>query len=237
MCVVYWTIANIPAKFRSALQSIQLALLCNTTTIKKCGYKKALYPLISDLVSLEQNGVYIEHLGKSVKGTVLFVSANKLAAHSLAVFLRVSPWTSSADSAWHRGVRHNKREVCSGAFQLRDRHAHNTQVQEILHNPTSGKHTGVKGLCPLTANLEFFHAIGGYPPDPLHDILEGIVPIELSLCIADLVAKKCITLEVINEAIKTFPYACTDKTDRPQPIVKGFDKKGTIGGNGMKTGA
>ncbi|KAL7847282.1 hypothetical protein SRHO_G00222620 [Serrasalmus rhombeus] len=78
----------------------------------------------------------------------------------------------------------------------------------------------------------FFHAIGGYPPDPLHDILEGIVPIELSLCIADLVAKKCITLKVIKEAIKTFPYACTDKTDRPQPIVKGLDKKGTIGGNG-----
>ena len=232
MCAVYWTIANIPAKYRSTLHSIQLALLCNTTTIKECGYEKALYPLISDLVSLEQNGVYIEHLGRSVKGTVLFVSADNLGAHSLAGFYESFSVDKFCRFCMASRSEAQEKEVCSGAFQLRDRDTHNTQVQETLRNPTSGKNTGVKGLCPLTANLKFFHAIGGYPPDPLHDILEGIVPIELSLCIADLVAKKCITLDVINEAIKTFPYACTDKTDRPQPIVKGFDKKGTIGGNG-----
>lgn len=39
-----------------------------------------------DLVSLEQYGVYVEQLGASVKGTVLFVAADNLAAHSLAGF-------------------------------------------------------------------------------------------------------------------------------------------------------
>lgn len=232
MCAVYWTIANIPVKYRSTLHSIQLALLCNTTTIKECGYEKALYPLICDLVSLEQHGVYIENLGKCVKGTVLFVSADNLGAHSLAGFYESFSVDKFCRFCMASRSDAQRQEVHSGAFQLRDRHTHNMQVQQTLHDPTSGKNTGVKGLCPLTAKLEFFHVIGGYPPDALHDLLEGIVPIELCLCIAELVAKKYITLELVNEAIRSFPYSYTDKTDRPQPIVKGFDRKGTIGGNG-----
>nr|XP_005173860.1 uncharacterized protein LOC101885400 [Danio rerio] len=87
MCAVYWVIANIPSKYRSTLSSIQLALLCNTSTVKECGYAKVFQPLIYDLKLLEQNGVYLEQLGASVKGTVLYVAADNLAAHSLAGFL------------------------------------------------------------------------------------------------------------------------------------------------------
>lgn len=70
MCAVYWVIANIPAKYQSTLSSIQLALLCKTSTVKECGYAKVFQPLIYDLQLLEQNGVYLEQLGASVKGTV-----------------------------------------------------------------------------------------------------------------------------------------------------------------------
>ena len=87
MCAVYWVIANIPAKYRSTLNSIQLALLCNTSTVKECGYAKVLQPLIYDLQFVEQNGIFLEQLGASVKGTVLYVAADNLGAHSLAGFL------------------------------------------------------------------------------------------------------------------------------------------------------
>ncbi|XP_053083781.1 uncharacterized protein LOC113541109 [Pangasianodon hypophthalmus] len=86
MCAVYWVIANIPVKYRSTLNSTQVALLCNTSTMKQYGYEKVLQPLILDLISLEQHGVYVEQLGANVKGTVLFVAADNLAAHSLAGF-------------------------------------------------------------------------------------------------------------------------------------------------------
>ncbi len=72
----------------------------------------------------------------------------------------------------------------------------------------------------------------GYPSDILHDLLEGIVPVELSVCISDLICKKYFTVETLNLAIKTFPYAFNDSTDQPQPIIHGFSTKGTIGGNG-----
>lgn len=83
MCAVYWVTANIPAKYRSTLNSIQLGLLCNSSTVKECGYAKVLQPLIYDLKILELNGVYIESLGASVKGTILYVAADNLGAHSL----------------------------------------------------------------------------------------------------------------------------------------------------------
>ncbi|RXN38661.1 sterile alpha motif domain-containing 3-like protein [Labeo rohita] len=231
MCAVYWVIANIPAKYRSTLNSIQLALLCNTSTVKKCGYAKVLQPLIYDLKMLEQNGVYLEKLGKTVRGTVLFVAADNLGAHSLAGFLESFSVERFCRFCMAGSVDAQQQEVCSGFYQLRDKDSHDRQVQEVRNNPELSRTYGVKGACPLTENLDHFHVVTGYPPDIMHDVFEGVVPIELSLCLTDLIGKTYFTLDVLNHAIKYFNYTFADKTDRPQVIGKGFSTKGTIGGN------
>lgn len=86
LCAIYWVLGNIHPKYRSSLHSIQLAVLCKVSSLKDHGYGEILHPLIQDLVSLEQQGVYVEQLGASIKGTVLFVAADNLAAHSLGGF-------------------------------------------------------------------------------------------------------------------------------------------------------
>lgn len=98
-------------------------------------------------------------------------------------------------------------------------------------DPGLGRSYGLKGACPLTQNLKHFHVVSGYPPDILHDILEGIVPTEVSLCLSDLIGKNYFTLDVLNQAIRFFKYTFSDRTDRPQTIGKVFSIKGTIGGN------
>jgi len=160
------------------------------------------------------------------------VSADNLGAHSLAGFYESFIVDKFCRFCMASRIDTQHQEVRSGAFQLREREKHNRHVQETLQDPNSGRNTGVRSQCPLTANLEHFHVIGGYPPDILHDVFEGIVPIELSLCLKDLIAKKYITLDVLNEAIRSFPYTFADKTDQPQLISKTFSTKGTIGGNG-----
>lgn len=232
MSAVYWVIANVPSKYRSTLHSIQLAVLCKSSHVKEFGYAKILRPLIHDLASLEQHGVYVEELGESVKGTVLYV-----AAHSLAGFFEsfmVDRFCRFCMAT--RGEMQGK-EVNSGAFEHRTIDTHNQQVQEVKHDPTVAKQYGVKGGCVLTDGLEHFHVVRGYPPDILHDLLEGIVPVELSLCISDMISKKYFTIETLNHAMKTFEYAFHDKTDQPQPIAHGFSTKGTIGGNGHENWA
>lgn len=219
MCAVYWVILNIPAKYRSTLSSIQLALLCNTSTVKECGYAKILQPLIYDLKALEQDGVHLEKIGSNV--IVLYVSADNLGAHSLAGFFESFIVDKFCRFCLASSRDAKKHEVSSGFFQHRDKVSHDRQVQEVREDPGLSRTYGVKRACPLTENLMYFHAVTGYPPDILHDFLEGIVPIELSPCLKDLIGKKYFTLVMLNHAIRYFDYTFTDRTDRPQMIPKG----------------
>lgn len=51
--------------------------------------------------------------------------------------------------------------------------------------------------------LTYFHTVTGFPPDVLHDLLEGLVPVELSLCLGKLISAKYFTLEQLNIAIQS----------------------------------
>lgn len=232
MCAVYWVLANLDSKYRSTLHSIQLALLCKDSSVEKHGYQEVLRPLIQDLVTLEEHGVYVEQLAESVKGTVLYVSADNLGAHSLAGFQE----SFAADHFCRFCLCHRNdvqdSEVRSGLHQPRTRESHDAHVQEVLHDHALARQYGVKRGCPLSDNLTYFHVVGGFPPDILHDFLEGVVPVELALCLQSFIAKKYVTLDSVNEAIRKFPYTFSDKVDQPQKIPKGFISKGTIGGNG-----
>lgn len=73
-------------KHCSALHSTQLAVLCNSNDVRQFGYAKVFAPLLRDLKTLEEVGVYIETFGDCLKGTVYSVVSDNLAAHGLAVF-------------------------------------------------------------------------------------------------------------------------------------------------------
>lgn len=64
----------------------------------------------------------------------------------------------------------------------------------------------------------------GYPPDVLHDLLEGIVPVELALCLDILIKKRHFSLEELNI------YKWKNRTNCPQRIPPTFVSRRTIGG-------
>lgn len=70
ICALYWILGNLPPGCHSSLSSIHLAALINSSDVKVYGYKKVLEPLIADLITLEQHGVFVEKLGKTLKGTL-----------------------------------------------------------------------------------------------------------------------------------------------------------------------
>lgn len=65
----------------------------------------------------------------------------------------------------------------------------------------------------------------------LHYLFEGIVPLELALCLNALIKKKYFTLDELNKLIKEFPYRWADKRDAPQPVPLTFAARKTVGGN------
>lgn len=225
LCAIYWVLGNLHPKYRSSLHSIQLALLCKVSYIKEYGYSEILHPLVQDLVSLEQHGVYVEQLGSSIKGTVLFVAADNLAAHSLGGFFESFTVSRMCRFCMAKREEIQLKEVRTGTFQPRTKESHARHVLDVLEDSTMSQEYGVKGNCPLTVSLEHFHVVDGYPPDLLHDLLEGVVPLELALCLKGLISKGYFTLEVLNAAIKQFPYAFSDRTNQPQLITKNFYSK------------
>lgn len=230
-CAVYWVIANLPIKYRSSLQSIYLAVLCNRNDAKSFGYEKILEPLLKDIQILENQGLFIQRLGASVKETVLFVSADNLGAQSLAGFQE--SFTVDKFCRFCLASRSNIQttEVRSGLFTLRTKLNHEANVLEVKQNQHVNNVNGVKNDSVLN-KLTYFHTVTGFPPDFLHDPLEGIVPIELSLCLNKLISNKYFTLDELNSTIQKFPYLFSDKTNRPNRIPPSFRIHGSIGGNG-----
>lgn len=126
---MYWTLPNLPPKYRSSLHAIQLALLCKTTVVKENVYDEVLQPLIKDLVSLEEHGVYIERLGVSIKGTVLYFAADNLAAHGLAGFQESFTVERVCRFCMAKREEIQEIEVGSGYYTLRNEEEHNRQVE------------------------------------------------------------------------------------------------------------
>ena len=76
-----------PPLLRSSLTSIYLAILCKADDIKKFGYSAVFEPMLKDLASLEEEGLYIPLLGIRVKGTVYCLVADNLGTHSIGGFV------------------------------------------------------------------------------------------------------------------------------------------------------
>ena len=105
-----------------------MTLLCKVNTVTECGYSEVLHPLLQDLVLLEKHGVYVEKLGSSVKGTILYVAADNLAGHSLAVFHKcfIVDKVCRFCMASRKDIQDN--EVGSGYFSLRIKQDHDRNV-------------------------------------------------------------------------------------------------------------
>lgn len=232
---VYWVLLNLPAKFRSTLSSIQLAMLGKSSDIKQFGYDKFFDPLLKDMKDLEQKGVFVEALNAHLRGTVYCVCADNLGAHSLGGFQE----SFQAENLC-RFCQVSKDDIqtqYASCFQLRTVEQHNSITNELRDHHELQSRLGVKKECVLSKHLSFFHPITGFPPDVLHDTLEGIVPSELSVCLKELITKKYFTLDTLNKCIKSFPYKDSDRVNRPQVISRSSFSKKTIGGNGHENWA
>lgn len=227
---VYWVVLNLPARFRSNLNSIQLALLGKSVDVKQYGYERFFEPLIKDIRCLEQEGIFVDVVGQFVKGTVYCVSADNLGAHGLAGFYE--SFTVDKHCGFCLISRDQIATTEVNDFQLRSVNQHNTFLEEFRQTDNLQSVNEVKRECVLGKHLLFFHPRTGFPPDVLHDLFEGVVPLELSLCLKNLISKDFITFDALHNFIKSFPYKYSDKVNKPKKIPNASYEKGIVAGNG-----
>ncbi|KAK0151230.1 hypothetical protein N1851_007633 [Merluccius polli] len=162
---------------------------------------------------------FVPLLGKCVKGTIQVVAADNLGAHSIADFNE----SFSGGNILHSNTGRDPNELC----EIRIKELHDSHVNLAQQNSSSC--FGVKQPCVITKNLAHFSVLTGYPPDIMHDVFEGIVPVELAHCFSLLISKTYFSLELLNKSILSFTFKWSDKTNRPHVIPRTFSK--TIGGN------
>lgn len=134
-------------------------------------------------------------------GTVLYVLSDNVGAHSFV------------NCRSHLMLINFVGSVCplqSGSFSLRAKESYNVSVSKLRQNVKMQSADGVKNKC-VFSRLSYFHCIMYF----WHDVLEGIVPLELWLCLKNVIRKKYFTFTYL---IKWFTSKVSDKTNCPRKI-------------------
>lgn len=142
---VYWVLLNLPAKFRSTLPSIQLALLGKSNDVKKFGFDKFFDPLLKDMKDLEQQGVFVEALNAHLRGTVFCVCADNLGAHGLAGFQE--SFQAENLCRFCQVSKDDIQKQDASFFQLRTVEQHNSITDELRDHHELQSKLGVKKEC------------------------------------------------------------------------------------------
>ena len=211
--VIYCTILNLPAKFRSSLCNHYLVALYNAGDVKTYGFDPILQPLVDDMNDLEKDGLHIttDIFEGTVKVGIAQVTGDNLGVNGILGFVE-----SFISHYFCRNCKMHiaeMRRALIAIYQLNRTHANYCEDLEA-NDPTS---TGVKVPCLLN-NLEHFHVTTNYVPDVMHDLLEGVCGLEVHLVLADLIHAGLFDLDLLNSRITSFDYSPSDSKNKPSPI-------------------
>ena len=99
---------------------------------------------------------------------------------------------------------------------LEKRNGVNYQQQVALHD---GPSTGIRQDSCLNT-LEYFHVTENVSVDIMHDVLEGIAPLEVKLLLRHYIYEdKLLSLEQLNERIVSFEYGYSNEKNKPSVIL------------------
>ncbi len=233
---VYWTILNLPHHFKTKVQHIKMAVLSKKEIFDKYGIDEVLKPLLKDLRVLENDGLFVHSLGRTLKVAFPFWKSDNLGAHWFGNYnLSFSADQFCRVCLCPFGELHDKIKqfLHADSYTWRCPLTHDYHVQQASINESNISLYGVKKDCILHEYLKTFHVTRGLPPDGPHDLLEGLVPHEVAVALKHFTSKKFFTLNEFNEALDSFPYYHHDATNKPHAIPANYysKKKVSIGGN------
>ncbi len=222
----YFLVGNIETKYWSSLSNIHLALLCPYSVVKNCGYESVLEPLLNDIRVLESEGIVIDVDSEKhhVFGSIVTFTGDNLTSHALGGF-------NTCFSAG-RICRHCMSTKISIADILSEKHCTLRTAEGHLYHVNSVKHDkdlssvyGVKGPSPFV-DLAFYNPVLFFPPDIMHDVLEGLMVVNVGVVVKSLVRNnKDFTIKVLNEKIANFKFGIADRNDKFGPFPLDFVSK------------
>lgn len=215
LCAFYYTVGNLSGKYRSQLKHIHLALLVRYSHVKQFGIDMILKPMIEDLQQLSTEGVIINVCGTEHKvyAALATFSGDNLSAHMIGGFRMCfqSGRICRYCMATHSEIKHKFQE---DGFVLRTAEIHDYHLQCVQQNKENSALYGVRCTSPFNA-LGYFDVTKSLPPDVMHDMLEGVLPLTMKHVICQAHRQKHITIAELNEELQKFCIGQNDKANKP----------------------
>ena len=223
LAAFYYTLANIPIKYRSRVKDMQLAILCKSCDLKYFGFQAILKPLIEDIKILETEGIVISDIPCKVKGSIVSVIGDNLAANQIGGYVTCFSGNAHCCRFCTASINDMQLQFRDSFFVQRTKQMHNQHLSLVNIDSKYVSAYGLKFESPLNS-LNFFHTSAMLPPDIMHDLFEGVVPFELGLIINNLISKNYITLSQLNYKIKYSKFGFHDNENRPTELSDNFTK-------------
>ena len=215
----FYFLANISPKHRSSLNVSQLFAIAKTSDIKKHGIDAVLKPFVEDLKKLSSDGIVVSlnsGTSHSFKGSLVAFLADNLASHTLGGFKESMAFAFRLCRKCMATKEQSQLHFHSSAFKLRTHDEHIKQCQ-LLTGPLKDHYSTTYGVCrnSILNTLPNFSVTSGLCNDVMHDLFEGVVPLELKLLIQHCVSEDYFTVAVLNDCILKFDFGYSNASDRP----------------------
>lgn len=209
---VYLSLANLPIHLRSNTDNMFLVLLCLEKDFKHFGVEKVFSELLSDLKTLETDGILID--GQTVKGGLYCIVGDNLGSHTIGGF--TENFSCSQYFCRYCEITRSEFEADPNACgpprtaEAYDAAVADLQVENIQHV------RGIK-VNSIFNTLESFHVCQpGLPPCLGHDLFEGVLSYDVALYLKNFIKKKkWFTYSILNRRIKQFKYKGSEALTKP----------------------
>ncbi|KAJ8018351.1 hypothetical protein HOLleu_43701 [Holothuria leucospilota] len=207
--VFYYAFKNVHPIHLSTLNHFSLAALFKSSDANEFGYDPVLRPLVDDLKELENTGIEIdcENFKGTIKVGLAQVVGDNLGINSLFGFAQgfTANFLCRKCKVHRDNIRQNTR--CQGVLRTKRNYNEDLELENL---PLTGI------LCHCLLNeLSSFHVVTNYAPDIMHDILEGICPLEMKLVLHYLISNGNLDLGTLNGRITSYNYGFSYSSNKP----------------------
>lgn len=182
--------------------------------------------MLDDLKKLATDGftVTVDGIDHTIRAALATLSGDNLSAHMIGGF------TMSFNSgrvcrycmATHGDIKHLFTE---DNFVLRTSEVHRCHLARIQQVPDDKATYGVYSPSPFD-ELHYFDVTTALPPDVMHDLLEGVIPLVIKLVISKAHTEKHITSQEINEELQKIHIGQKDKENKPAQLSERLQNVG-----------
>ncbi|CAF4644957.1 unnamed protein product, partial [Rotaria socialis] len=216
MTMVYFSLEDVPDKYRSKLDFIQLVAVCESKHLKNDVKAQRFFaPIIENLNKLQLHGI-------SIHGVHLTFSFSTVVADNLA-----SHFVGGFQSCFNGGhfcrrcyITYSEKNLMISLSKIQTRLIidHDDLVDKIINDPNRVPLKAVIGPSPLR-ELIGFHPTTSLPRDLMHDLIEGICSMIIISLLKQASALRIITYIRMQERMEQFQYGKFDSSNQPPPLL------------------